>query len=81
MDKLTAKQILIYWLKKHYYDGLCGDKCGCGVDDLIICDEDPSDCVPGYKVPVLPEYVDELGEYIYSANKEAPTAEELEELY
>jgi len=79
VDKITVKQILTGWLKKHGYDGLCGDECGCGLDDLIPCDGNPADCVPGYKVPCPPEYVEDFGEFIYWPKKEPPTAEELDD--
>ena len=46
---MDVKEILSTWLKDHGFDGLAGDDCGCFVDDLIACGEDPSNCEPGYK--------------------------------
>ena len=48
---MNAKDIIIDWLKEHDFDGLClpENDCGCCVDDLIICDSDPSLCEPGKK--------------------------------
>lgn len=41
-------EILIDYLKENGFDGLCGDGCGCGIDDFAPCDEDYSNCVPAY---------------------------------
>jgi hypothetical protein len=37
------------------YDGLCNDDadCGCGVDDLVPCWEDPSECELAYHHDVI----------------------------
>ena len=51
---MNVKEILKQWLIDHGYDGLAGDECGCGLDDLIQCDGDPSDCHPGYKCQINP---------------------------
>ena len=45
---MTVKEIVIEYLKANGYDGLCGEECGCAIDDLVPCDSDPSDCKPGY---------------------------------
>lgn len=47
---MTVKEILQTWLKDNGYDGLYhpGD-CGCSIEDLITCDDDCSNCEPGYK--------------------------------
>lgn len=50
-DTLNVKTILVAWLKEHAFDGLCGHDCGCGIDDLALCDEIPPDCEPGYRGP------------------------------
>ena len=51
----NVREILADWLIANGYDGLAGDDCGCPLDQLICCDEDPSQCVPGYKVECTPE--------------------------
>ena len=52
MAKVTVQAILRAWLIGHGYDGLCTDDCGCYVEDGVCpCGSDPTDCVPGYKVP------------------------------
>jgi hypothetical protein len=45
---MTAKEIIIDWLKAHGYDGLCSDECGCRLDDLMPGECSCPDCVPGY---------------------------------
>lgn len=45
---MTAKEIIIKYLKDNGFDGLCGEDCGCGIDDLAPCDM-PMDCEPAYK--------------------------------
>lgn len=47
--KMTVKSILINWLREQGYDGLCGEECGCGFDDLMSFCETPAGCVPAYK--------------------------------
>ncbi len=46
---MNVKEIVIAYLKVNGYDGLCGDECGCQLDDLVCCEEDCSNCIPGYK--------------------------------
>lgn len=46
---MTAKDILIQWLKDNGYDGLCGYTCGCGLSDLCPCDC-MGTCVPAYVI-------------------------------
>ena len=46
---MNVGEILKAWLVEHGYDGLCGDECGCGIDDLMTCDLGNAECVPGYK--------------------------------
>ena len=45
---MTVKEIIINYLKENGYDGLCGDCCGCGLDDFQPCDEDFGECSPAY---------------------------------
>jgi len=48
---MTAKDIIIKYLKENGYDGLCdGDQCGCGINDTFPCDcIDGDNCQPAYK--------------------------------
>lgn len=50
MSEPTVREIMAAWLKEHGYDGLCNESCGCGVDDLMPCEEGGRDCVPAYAV-------------------------------
>ena len=43
------QQIVGEYLREHGYDGLCTDDCGCSIDDLGLCEESMSNCVPAYK--------------------------------
>lgn len=63
MAKITVKRIVVKYLKKHDFDGLCGVNCGCELDDLCPCDWDNSfaDCMPAYKVKPTQEQLDEIG--------------------
>ena len=48
----NLQTIVADWLREHGYDGLCGDGCGCGVDDLmpcVQCETPIVDCKPGYR--------------------------------
>ena len=45
---MNVTEILKGWLSEHGYDGLCGDECGCGIDDLFPC-EMGALCIPAYK--------------------------------
>lgn len=50
----TVCEILVEYLEKHGYDGLCnlevGDPgCGCGFDDFMPCSSSPFECIPAYK--------------------------------
>jgi len=47
---MRVNEIVIDYLRKNGYDGLCGDGCGCGLDDFAPCDEDFGNCEPAYKV-------------------------------
>jgi hypothetical protein len=50
--RLDVRDLLISTLTKLGADGLCCDGCGCGLDDLIACNNDPSACVPARKFKV-----------------------------
>lgn len=45
---MTVKEIVIDYLKKNGFDGLCSEACGCGIDDSIPCGEGFEDCEPAY---------------------------------
>jgi hypothetical protein len=48
---MTVKDIIEKYLRENGYDGLAGEDCGCGLDDLAPCCEPiPADCVPAYRV-------------------------------
>ncbi len=49
---MNVKEIIICALKKDGFDGLCnGDgDCGCGIFDLVPCNEDFSNCEPAYLI-------------------------------
>ena len=53
----TVRRIIEDYLKKHKYDGLMADGCGCLIGDLFYgCDQRAcygSGCVPGYHRPDL----------------------------
>lgn len=46
---MNCKEIIIEKLKALGADGLCGDDCGCGIDNLFPCDSCCLDCVPAKK--------------------------------
>jgi len=68
----TVINILRTYLENNNYDGLCGDECGCPIDDLRACDESFSHCKPGYKRKPTQEEIEEYGEceWIMSTRKE-----------
>lgn len=47
---IDMRQILAEALRNRDYDGLFNPdaECGCVLDDLAPCDENPWECVPGY---------------------------------
>jgi len=49
---MDVKAIIREYLEDNGFDGLCGDQCGCKIDDLAPCDgcHSISECVPGYLV-------------------------------
>lgn len=50
--RTTVVDIVCAYLKKHNYDGLCGDMCACDMErGLFPCDTDMCVCCePGHKV-------------------------------
>lgn len=47
---MTIKEIIMNYLKENGYDGLLGDNCACGIDDICPCDDDGLlECEPAYK--------------------------------
>lgn len=50
---MSAKDIIIKYLRENNYDGLWSDwqECGCEISDLVPCESDFSDCLPGVKHP------------------------------
>jgi len=45
----TVRLIIIDYLKENGYDGLCGEDCGCGIDDPFVCGEINEDCNAAYE--------------------------------
>ena len=45
----TVKDIVAEYLTANGFDGLAGYECGCGLDDLFVCNNYPGGCTPGYK--------------------------------
>ncbi len=45
---ITVTEIVIKYLRENGFDGLCGDECGCGIEDLAPCQEGWSECVPAH---------------------------------
>lgn len=61
---MNVTEIVADWLKQHGYDGLCGENCGCYVDDLFICGIEScgvSECEPGYKQIITDPESDAFG--------------------
>ena len=48
---MNVRQIVLAHLKAGGFDGLAGEDCGCGLDDLMPCDGYRSDCHPAKAVP------------------------------
>ena len=47
----TVEEIIVEYLKKNGYDGLAGDECGCGIDDIEPCGAMfIANCAAGYKM-------------------------------
>ena len=45
----TVFEIIKDYLIENKYDGLCGDECGCDINDLAPCDGYEGKCTPAYK--------------------------------
>ncbi len=44
---MNGREIILKYLQENGYDGLAGEDCGCGIDDLCPCDAAiPTECVP-----------------------------------
>lgn len=69
---MTCKGIIKAYLSANGYDGLAGNYCGCLIDDLIPCEQDFSQCVPGYKVPCDSETCEEGGGCLWHISTEKP---------
>ena len=48
---MDVRGIVKDWLITHNYDGLAGDECGCGIEDLMACGDGFENCVAGHKAP------------------------------
>ena len=61
----TCKEIIYNYLKDNGYDGLCDDsmECGCGLDELMLCEIFDINCTPAYKS------LDVDGHEVFSINK------------
>jgi hypothetical protein len=46
---MTVRIIITDHLRRYHYDGLAGDECGCGIDDLFDCAAYCGACQPAYK--------------------------------
>ena len=50
VEIITGYGIIKKYLRKHGYDGLCMEECGCGLDDFAPADCVTNECIPAYKV-------------------------------
>lgn len=65
---ITVKEIVVAYLKENGFDGLCGDECGCGIDELAPCCEYNMACIAAHSRVLGPdEYVDDAfpGDIVY----------------
>ena len=71
MSKPTVIEILCAGLQAGGFDGLCNRdaECGCFLDDLAPCGEDPTPCEPGYIGVMLGEFAGQPG--IYASREKA----------
>ena len=47
---MTISEIIKKYLVDNDYDGLAGDDCGCGINDLFLCECCNWKCVPAYRI-------------------------------
>lgn len=47
---MNVRRIVMEYLEKWGYGGLCTGNCGCRLSDLMPCDGACDECVPGYEV-------------------------------
>lgn len=48
---MNLQEIIKKYLEDNGFDGLCGDECGCSIDELFVCESPDMDvCQPGYKI-------------------------------
>jgi hypothetical protein len=68
----NVTEIVKEWLSANGFDGLCGEECGCGLDDLAPCVDKMDGCVPAYRVPCPPardRKCSEIDTYLYRPEK------------
>jgi hypothetical protein len=47
---MDTRDIVAKFLRENGFDGLCGDGCGCGIDDLASCSSESFlECTPAHK--------------------------------
>lgn len=51
--EMTVFDIVVDYLKRHGYDGLCNEECGCPLEMLGPCDGIQESCQPAYNHPRL----------------------------
>ena len=65
---MNIREIVAEYLKAHKCDGLCGDECGCSLDDLMPCECPNMDhCVAAVKGEVPDEYKAEFDDWFVPA--------------
>lgn len=75
---MTVKEIVKEHLEKNGYGGLFNEEgpCGCEIDDLIPCNGECDQCVPGYKhMDPRPEH---KGQFAIWTTPEMPDDDEWE---
>jgi hypothetical protein len=81
-NPVDVEHIVRDYLIEHNYDGLAGEECGCGLDNLMCClpDNDISGCVPAHKRKATQSDIDndhdvEIGDDIFVPDQEQPDAQ------